>query len=50
LDGSDHIPVYAVLSNIPSLSAHNTPPLAVRYIPEVCGWQQTIGKEPVSLT
>ncbi|XP_020277034.1 DNA-(apurinic or apyrimidinic site) lyase 2 isoform X2 [Asparagus officinalis] len=42
LDGSDHIPVYAVLSNMPNLSVHNTPPLAVRYIPEVRGWQQTI--------
>lgn len=42
LDGSDHVPVYAVLSDVPNLYVHNTPPLAVRYIPEVRGWQQTI--------
>lgn len=44
LDGSDHIPVYFVLCNLPSLSVHSTPSLAVRYIPEVRGWQQSIGE------
>ncbi|EHA8588663.1 putative DNA-(apurinic or apyrimidinic site) lyase 2 [Cocos nucifera] len=42
LEGSDHVPVYVVLRDIPDLSAHDTPSLAVRYIPEVRGWQQTI--------
>ncbi|XP_020113175.1 DNA-(apurinic or apyrimidinic site) lyase 2 [Ananas comosus] len=42
LEGSDHVPVYVVLSGLPLLPVHNTPPLAVRYIPEVRGWQQTI--------
>lgn len=42
LEGSDHIPVYAVLRSLPNLALHNTPSLAVRYIPEVRGRQQTI--------
>lgn len=42
LEGSDHVPVYVVLRDIPNLSTHDTPSLAVRYIPEVRGWQQTI--------
>ncbi|KAM0942373.1 putative DNA-(apurinic or apyrimidinic site) lyase [Dioscorea sansibarensis] len=42
LEGSDHIPVYAILTDVPTLHVHNTPSLAVRYIPEVRGWQQTI--------
>lgn len=47
LEGSDHVPVYVVLSGLPPLPVHNTPPLAVRYIPEVRGWQQTIGEKTV---
>lgn len=42
LEGSDHVPVYMILNCIPDLPIHNTPPLAVRYLPEVRGWQQTI--------
>ncbi|KAJ0966983.1 hypothetical protein J5N97_023900 [Dioscorea zingiberensis] len=42
LEGSDHIPVYAILSGVPNVQVHNTPSLAVRYIPEVRGWQPTI--------
>lgn len=42
LEGSDHIPVYMILNDLPNLPVHSTPPLAVRYIPEVRGWQQTI--------
>ncbi|KAH0451084.1 hypothetical protein IEQ34_021776 [Dendrobium chrysotoxum] len=42
LEGSDHVPVYIILNGIPNLLEHSTPPLAVRYIPEVHGWQQTI--------
>ncbi|KAJ3692787.1 hypothetical protein LUZ60_011882 [Juncus effusus] len=42
LEGSDHIPVYIKLINIPDLPIHNTPLLAMRYIPEVRGFQQTI--------
>lgn len=42
LEGSDHVPVYMILNDIPNLPEHSTPPLAVRYVPEVRGWQQTI--------
>ncbi|KAK1273288.1 Apurinic endonuclease-redox protein [Acorus gramineus] len=42
LEGSDHVPVYILLSNIPCIPLHNTPSLAARYIPEVHGLQQTI--------
>ncbi|XP_073012562.1 DNA-(apurinic or apyrimidinic site) endonuclease 2 isoform X2 [Typha latifolia] len=42
LEGSDHVPVYVVMCDIPDVPLHNTPSLAVRYIPEVRGWQQTI--------
>lgn len=42
LDGSDHLPVYVILNDIPDLPVHNTPPFSVRYIPEVRGRQQTI--------
>ncbi|MQL96944.1 hypothetical protein Taro_029617, partial [Colocasia esculenta] len=42
LEGSDHVPVYVSLLDLPQLPIHSTPSLAVRYIPEVRGWQQTI--------
>ncbi|KAJ8509894.1 hypothetical protein OPV22_000328 [Ensete ventricosum] len=42
LEGSDHVPVYVILRNISDLPAHSTPSIAVRYIPEVRGWQQSI--------
>ncbi|KAG0494138.1 hypothetical protein HPP92_005132 [Vanilla planifolia] len=42
LEGSDHVPVYMTLNGIPDLPLHSTPPLAVRYVPEVHGWQQSI--------
>lgn len=50
LEGSDHVPVYVILSGLPLLPVHNTPPLAVRYIPEVRGWQQTIGEKTVNVS
>ncbi|KAF7066937.1 hypothetical protein CFC21_072856 [Triticum aestivum] len=43
LEGSDHIPVYMILNGIPELPAHNTPPSAARYLPEIRGRQQSIG-------
>ncbi|WOL05279.1 DNA-(apurinic or apyrimidinic site) lyase 2 isoform X3 [Canna indica] len=42
LEGSDHVPVYVRLRDVPDLPLHSTPSLSVRYIPEVRGWQQTI--------
>lgn len=43
LEGSDHIPVYVRLTDIPDLPVHSTPALSIRYVPEVRGWQQSIG-------
>ncbi|OEL34424.1 DNA-(apurinic or apyrimidinic site) lyase 2 [Dichanthelium oligosanthes] len=42
LEGSDHIPVYMLLKEIPELTVHNIPPSAARYLPEVRGLQQSI--------
>ncbi|KAK3129594.1 hypothetical protein QOZ80_6BG0482120 [Eleusine coracana subsp. coracana] len=42
LEGSDHIPVYILLKEIPELAVHNIPPSAARYLPEVRGRQQRI--------
>ncbi|KAL6846698.1 hypothetical protein ACP4OV_024146 [Aristida adscensionis] len=42
LEGSDHIPVYILLKEIPELPAHNIPPSAARYLPEIRGRQQSI--------
>ncbi|KAL9257434.1 DNA-(apurinic or apyrimidinic site) endonuclease 2-like protein [Drosera capensis] len=42
LEGSDHVPVYAVLKDIPDIPAHSTPLLSARYIPEIRGFQQNI--------
>ncbi|XP_020581465.1 DNA-(apurinic or apyrimidinic site) lyase 2 isoform X1 [Phalaenopsis equestris] len=42
LEGSDHVPVFMIFNDIPDLPEHSTPALAVRYVPEVRGWQQTI--------
>ncbi|RCV12686.1 hypothetical protein SETIT_2G288800v2 [Setaria italica] len=42
LEGSDHIPVYILLKEIPELPVHNIPPSAARYLPEVRGRQQSI--------
>nr|XP_009382722.1 PREDICTED: DNA-(apurinic or apyrimidinic site) lyase 2 isoform X1 [Musa acuminata subsp. malaccensis]XP_018675749.1 PREDICTED: DNA-(apurinic or apyrimidinic site) lyase 2 isoform X1 [Musa acuminata subsp. malaccensis]XP_018675750.1 PREDICTED: DNA-(apurinic or apyrimidinic site) lyase 2 isoform X1 [Musa acuminata subsp. malaccensis] len=42
LEGSDHVPVYVILRDVPDLPTHSTPSIAVRYIPEVRGWQQSI--------
>ncbi|KAF0924428.1 hypothetical protein E2562_010095 [Oryza meyeriana var. granulata] len=42
LEGSDHIPVYIVLNEIPQLPVHNTPSTAARYLPEIRGRQQSI--------
>ncbi|KAG6534194.1 hypothetical protein ZIOFF_008079 [Zingiber officinale] len=49
LEGSDHVPVHVILRDIPDLPLHNTPSLAVRYIPEVRGWQQSIGVHTISV-
>lgn len=45
MEGSDHVPVYVILRDVPDLPAHSTPSIAVRYIPEVRGWQQSIGEK-----
>ncbi|XP_006660893.2 DNA-(apurinic or apyrimidinic site) endonuclease 2 [Oryza brachyantha] len=42
LEGSDHIPVYIVLNEIPQLPVHSTPSSAARYLPEIRGRQQSI--------
>ncbi|GMH06548.1 hypothetical protein Nepgr_008388 [Nepenthes gracilis] len=42
LEGSDHVPVYMLLKEIPDILLHNTPSLSARYIPEIRGSQQTI--------
>uniref|UniRef100_A0A0A9FP33 GRF-type domain-containing protein n=2 Tax=Arundo donax TaxID=35708 RepID=A0A0A9FP33_ARUDO len=42
LEGSDHIPVYILLKEIPELPVHNIPPSAARYLPELRGRQQSI--------
>ncbi|KAG8050425.1 hypothetical protein GUJ93_ZPchr0009g1040 [Zizania palustris] len=42
LEGSDHIPVYIILNEIPILPVHNTPSSAARYLPEIRGRQQSI--------
>lgn len=42
LEGSDHVPVYMSLVEIPDIVQHNTPSLSARYAPEVRGFQQTI--------
>jgi hypothetical protein len=44
LEGSDHIPVYILLKEIPELPVHNVPASAARYLPEVRGRQQSIGE------
>ncbi|GMP27150.1 hypothetical protein CsSME_00003274 [Camellia sinensis var. sinensis] len=43
LEGSDHVPVYMSLVEIPDILQHSTPSLSARYAPEVRGFQQTIG-------
>ncbi|CAL5324273.1 unnamed protein product [Camellia sinensis] len=42
LEGSDHVPVYMSLVEIPDILQHSTPSLSARYAPEVRGFQQTI--------
>ncbi|OVA19651.1 Exodeoxyribonuclease III xth [Macleaya cordata] len=42
LEGSDHVPVYVILSELPDLPEHSTPSLAARYVPRIHGFQQTI--------
>ncbi|CAK9187993.1 unnamed protein product [Ilex paraguariensis] len=42
LEGSDHVPVYMSLTEIPSTPQHSTPPLSTRYCPQVHGCQQTL--------
>ncbi|XP_019054693.1 PREDICTED: DNA-(apurinic or apyrimidinic site) lyase 2 isoform X5 [Nelumbo nucifera] len=42
LEGSDHVPVFVNLMEIPNLSQHDTPSLSARYVPGVHGFQQTI--------
>ena len=43
LEGSDHVPVFVTLKDIPDIQLHSTPPLSARYMPEIRGSQQTIG-------
>ncbi|CAN4116753.1 unnamed protein product [Withania somnifera] len=42
LEGSDHVPVYTSLIEIPEVLQHSTPPLSTRYHPQVFGSQQTL--------
>ncbi|KAK4393866.1 DNA-(apurinic or apyrimidinic site) lyase 2 [Sesamum angolense] len=42
LEGSDHVPVYVSLVEIPNIQQHNTPSLSTRYCPQVYGCQQTL--------
>lgn len=42
LEGSDHVPVFMSLIEIPEIQLHNTPPLSTRYCPQVRGCQQTL--------
>ncbi|XP_074304465.1 DNA-(apurinic or apyrimidinic site) endonuclease 2 [Silene latifolia] len=42
LEGSDHVPVFVTLNDIPGTQLHSTPSLSARYIPEIRGSQQTI--------
>ncbi|KAK9678796.1 hypothetical protein RND81_11G233500 [Saponaria officinalis] len=42
LEGSDHVPVFATLKDLPDIQLHSTPSLSARYIPEIRGSQQTI--------
>uniref|UniRef100_A0A5B7C4H0 DNA-(apurinic or apyrimidinic site) endonuclease n=1 Tax=Davidia involucrata TaxID=16924 RepID=A0A5B7C4H0_DAVIN len=42
VEGSDHVPVYMSLVEIPDIFQHSTPSLSARYAPEVRGLQQTI--------
>ncbi|XAR73774.1 DNA-(apurinic or apyrimidinic site) lyase [Bertholletia excelsa] len=42
IEGSDHVPVYMTLMEIPDTLQHNTPSVSARYAPEVRGLQQTI--------
>lgn len=42
LEGSDHVPVYTSLVEIPEVLQHSTPPLSTRYHPQVFGSQQTL--------
>ncbi|KAK6158712.1 hypothetical protein DH2020_006026 [Rehmannia glutinosa] len=42
LAGSDHVPVYMSLMEIPNIQQHNTPSLSTRYCPQVYGCQQTL--------
>ncbi|KAL3624771.1 hypothetical protein CASFOL_031439 [Castilleja foliolosa] len=58
LEGSDHVPVYMSLIEIPEIQQHNTPSLSTRYCPQVYGCQQTLASmflrrqpaEEISLT
>lgn len=42
LEGSDHVPVFVTLKEIPDIPPHSTPSLSARYMPEIRGLQQTI--------
>lgn len=42
LEGSDHVPVFVTLKEIPDIPPHSTPSLSARYMPEIRGLQQSI--------
>lgn len=42
LEGSDHVPVYMSLVEVPEILQHSTPPLSTRYHPQIFGSQQTL--------
>lgn len=49
LEGSDHVPVYMSLVEVPEILQHSTPPLSTRYHPQIFGSQQTLGESLVKL-
>ncbi|KAL5821198.1 hypothetical protein ACOSQ3_023080 [Xanthoceras sorbifolium] len=42
LEGSDHAPVYTSLEEVSEIPQHSTPSIASRYLPMICGLQQTL--------
>ncbi|XP_023634203.1 DNA-(apurinic or apyrimidinic site) lyase 2 isoform X1 [Capsella rubella] len=42
LKGSDHVPVFTSVDDLPDIPEHSTPPLASRYLPMIYGFQQTL--------
>lgn len=49
LKGSDHVPVFTSFDDLPDNPEHSTPPLASRFLPMICGFQQTLGTRNLNL-